>query len=103
VTPSANPTISWKDSNVNNFYYEVQLSQDRTFNADPATATEAVYWNLVHGGESNPLNSWTVPSGFGLEKGQTYYARVRTRVQATPLGPDEPGVSWSPIVSFVVP
>src|SRR5207244_10256923 len=27
VTPSATPTLTWKDSNVNDFYYEVQLSQ----------------------------------------------------------------------------
>lgn len=103
VTPSATPTVSWKNSNVNNFYYEVQISQDRTFNADPATATAAVYWNLIHGGLTNPLNSYTLPAGTTLEKGKTYYARVRQRVQATALGADEPGIGWSQMVSFIVP
>jgi hypothetical protein len=103
VTPSDTPTIEWKDSNVNDFYYEVQLSQDRTFNADPASATAAVYWNLVHGGLSNPLDSWTLPSGVTLEKGKTYYYRVRQRVQATALGADEPGIPWSGTQSFVAP
>jgi hypothetical protein len=95
VTPSATPSLSWKDSNVNDFYYEVQLSQDRTFNADPNTATAAVYWNLIHGGLTNPLNSYMLPAGVTLEKGKTYFWRVRQRVQATALGADEPGIGWT--------
>jgi len=98
VTPSATPTLSWKDSNTSNFYYEVQLSQDRTFNADPATATAAVYWNLVHGGETNPINSFKTPAGLTLEKGKTYYWRVRPRVQG-----DGAPVPWSDAWSFVTP
>jgi len=86
-------TVSWKDQNTQMFYYEVQMSQDRNFNVDPATATAAVYWNLVHGGETNPLDSWTSPA---LEKGKVYFYRVRQRVQATPLGPAEPGIAWGP-------
>jgi hypothetical protein len=103
VTPSATPTLVWKDANVNDFYYEVQLSQDRTFNADPATATAAVYWNLIHGGLTNPLNSYQLPAGVTLEKGKVYYWRVRQRVQATPLGADEPGIGWTATQSFQVP
>lgn len=102
-SPECAATVCWKDSNTSNFYYEVQVSTDRTFNADPATATAAVYWNLVHGGLSNPLNSWSLPSGTSLESGKTYYARVRQRVQATPLGADEPGIGWSTTISFVAP
>jgi hypothetical protein len=101
VTASATPTVSWKDSNTANFYYEVQMSADPTFNVDPNTATAAVFWNLVHGGISNPLNSWTVPSAFPLPKARIYW-RVRQRVQATPLGADEPGVAWTATGSFVV-
>ncbi|MBI4498243.1 MAG: hypothetical protein HY689_10125 [Chloroflexi bacterium] len=101
ATTDTTPTLSWKDSNVNSFYYEVQLSGDPNFNLDPKTATSFVYWNLVHGGETNPLNSWTVPDSAALAKGK-YYWRVRPRVQATPLGPDEPGVAWTAAGSFTV-
>lgn len=102
VTPSATPTLSWKDSNTSNFYYEIQLSQDRTFNVDPATATAAVYWNLIHGGVTDPLNSWKT-AGLTLENGKTYFWRVRQRVQATPNGPDQVGISWTATASFVIP
>lgn len=101
VTTDTTPTLSWKDSNVNNFYYEIQLSGDPAFNQNPATAISFVYHNLIHGGVSNPLNSWTVPDGAALPKGRFYW-RVRQRVQATPLGADEPGVGWSGTARFVV-
>ncbi|MSQ28520.1 MAG: hypothetical protein EXR51_10370 [Dehalococcoidia bacterium] len=29
---------------------------------DPAKATAAVYWNLVHGGASRPANTYAVPT-----------------------------------------
>ncbi|MCX6021067.1 MAG: hypothetical protein NTZ05_04945 [Chloroflexi bacterium] len=103
VTPSATPTLTWRDIRASNFYYEVQLSQDKTFNNDPITATAAVYWNLVHGGVTTPLNSWTVPPGVSLEKGKTYWWRVRQRVQATELGAEELGVGWTAPASFIVP
>ncbi|MCX6020680.1 MAG: hypothetical protein NTZ05_02915, partial [Chloroflexi bacterium] len=82
------------------FYYEVQLSQDSSFNVDPATATAAVYWNLIHGGQTDPLDSWTSPE---LERGQTYFWRVRQRLQATALGLAEPGVAWSAVQTFIAP
>ncbi|MBI4498303.1 MAG: carboxypeptidase regulatory-like domain-containing protein [Chloroflexi bacterium] len=95
---SLTPTLRWSNANTSIFYYEVQLSQDQTFTVDPAAATAAVYWNLVHGGESDPPNSWTVPQGFDLEAGTTYYWRVRPRVQG-----DGTPVDWSQTWSFRTP
>ena len=65
---------------------------------NPATAIASVYWNLVHGGETNPLNSWTVPEGFGLNAQSTYYWRVRPRVQG-----DGTEVAWSTTWTFHTP
>src|SRR5262249_38296449 len=48
VALSAQPTLQWTNANNGIFYYEVQLSPDPAFNTDPATATAAVFWNLVH-------------------------------------------------------
>lgn len=100
-TAPAAPALQWADSNPSTFYYEVEVSGDPTFNTDPATATSFVYWNLIHGGQSDPLNSYRVPSSAALGPG-TYYWRVRPRVQATHLGTGEPGVQWGPATSFVV-
>jgi hypothetical protein len=93
------PSLLWKDSNSAMFYYEVQLSADPNFGQSGAVAP--VYWNLVHGGEANPPNSWTVPDDFALPSG-TYHWRVRQRVQATPLASAEQGIAWSPTQTFVV-
>jgi hypothetical protein len=101
VVGDATPTLRWVDSNPAMFYYEVQLSRDPAFNTDPATATAAVYWNLVHGGLSTPPNSWTVPEAFALTPGP-YHWRARQRVQATPAGASEPGIPWSAPQQFVV-
>src|SRR5207247_6255978 len=85
------PTLSWGQSGSTGiFYYEVQLSKDPKFETDPAKATAPVYWNLVHGGESAPHNSWTVPEGFSLEPNTVYYWRVRPRIQ----GDGTPG-AWA--------
>lgn len=89
--------IRWENSNPNVFYYEVQVSEDPTFNTDPQTTTAAVYWNLVHGGVSNPPNSWTAPEGI-LKPGTTYHYRVRPRVQ----GNGTP-VAWTPSSSLTTP
>lgn len=75
------PSLVWTDPNPSIFYYEVQLSEDPSFNTDPATATSSVYWNLVHAGESQPLRSWTVPVRASLTLGKQYHWRVRPRVQ----------------------
>ncbi|MCX6020397.1 MAG: hypothetical protein NTZ05_01455 [Chloroflexi bacterium] len=80
--------LSWEDNRSDVFYYEIQVSRDPTFETHPGRATAAVFWNLVHGGETSPRNSWAVPEGFRLEPGQTYFWRVRPRIQGdgTPVG-----------------
>ena len=88
------PVLTWTGrSDV--FYYEVQLSKDRFFNTDPATASASVYWALVHGGVSNPANSYVVPPGAPLEDATPYYWRVRPRVQG-----DGKPMDWSQPSSF---
>jgi len=77
------------------FYYEVQLSSDPTFNTDPATASAAVYWVLVHGGMTVPANSYTLPAGASLQPETTYYWRVRPRVQG-----DGVPATWPAASSF---
>lgn len=96
------PTLLWEDSNGQMFYYEIQLSSDANFGAGEDGPIASVYWNLVHGGNAAPPNSWTVPSSSPLQRGVTYYWRVRQRVQATPNGSLEPGVTWGFIESFTV-
>ena len=93
------PSLTWKDANSAMFYYEVQLSADPNFGQSGAVAP--VYWNLVHGGEADPPNSWTVPDDFALPNG-TYHWRVRQRVQATPSASAEQGIAWSTTQTFVV-
>lgn len=94
------PTLQWVDEDQHNFYYEAQLSADPFFRTGPG-APAAVYWLLVHGGLTAPLQSWTVPDSWALPSGR-YYFRVRQRVQATPAGEAEPGIPWSRISTFVV-
>lgn len=93
---SGTPTLKWTNTDLRIFYYEVQLSRDATFNTNPETATASVLWNLVHGGESKPLNSWTVPDSVKLSPGK-YFWRVRPRVQG-----DGQEVAWSETWSFDV-
>ena len=95
VVTLATPTLQWANSRSDVFYYEVQLSKDRTFNTDPATATAMVYWELRHGGATTPPNSYTVPAAFPLEANSTYFWRVRPRVQG-----DGTPVEWSTPVRF---
>ncbi|MCX6024129.1 MAG: hypothetical protein NTZ05_20835, partial [Chloroflexi bacterium] len=79
---STTPTLVWTDANPGIFYYEIQLSSDPLFNTDPFTATAAVYWNLIHGGQTSPQNSWAVPASGRLDANiSRYYWRVRPRVQ----------------------
>lgn len=75
------PSLQWGNSRTDVFYYEVQLSKDATFNTDPNTATAMIYAEYKHGGVTNPLNSYAVPTDFPLEAKTTYYWRVRARVQ----------------------
>ncbi len=92
---SLTPVLKWTGrSDV--FYYEVQLSKDRSFNTDPATASAPVYWALIHGGVSSPVNSYVVPPGAPLKDSTPYYWRVRPRVQG-----DGKPVDWSQPFSFI--
>jgi len=98
---SKTPALLWSDSDAQNFYYEVQLSTDPFFGMGPDGAIASVYWNLVHGGATVPPNSWSVPSNAPLNT-ETYYWRVRQRLQGTPKGDEEPGVPWGVIHDFRV-
>jgi uncharacterized protein YkwD len=94
--PSSGPvTLQWSHNDSSLFYYEVQVSGDRRFDTNPASATSFVWWNLIHGGQSSPINSWQTPP---LTEGTTYFWRVRPRVQG-----DGAAVSWSPTWSFTTP
>ena len=90
------PTIIWSDADPNVFYYEVQLSADQQFRTG-ADAVASVYWNLVHGGESVPAHSWTVPLGFELPP-VPHFWRVRPRIQG-----DGAPLPWTSAFSFSVP
>lgn len=92
---STTPLLEWSDADPKVFYFEVQLSHDPEFITDPAQATSAVFWELVHGGLTKPLNSYQVRREFPLEPGWTYYWRVRPRVQG-----DGAPVGWGPTFSF---
>ncbi|MCX6024302.1 MAG: hypothetical protein NTZ05_21760 [Chloroflexi bacterium] len=88
------PVLRWRNANERLFYYEVQVSRDPAFQTDPALATAAVYWNLVHGGVTDPLLSWTVPRDAPLDAGAVYYWRVRPRVQGDGT-PVDWGAAWT--------
>ena len=96
----ATPTLRWLNTNPSEFYYELQLSADSQFRTG-SDSRASVYWVLVHGGVSQPANSWTVPDEYRLAPG-TYYMRIRQRVQATPAGPVEQGIPWSTPFQFSV-
>ena len=88
--------IQWTNGDTDVFYYEVQASRDPKFETDPTKAIASVYWNLVHGGETKPNNSWQVPAGFELEEGVNW-VRIRPRIQG-----DGTPVDWSQPQSFNV-
>lgn len=92
---SLTPTLRWGNQRSDVYYYEVQVSKDAAFNTDPATATAMVYWELRHGGVTDPPNSYAVPAGFPLEINTRYFWRVRPRVQG-----DGTPVAWTPAFDF---
>ncbi len=98
TAPALTPALSWANSNPAVFYYEVQVSKDRSFNTAPATATAMVYGALVHGGATAPANTYNIPAAFPLERGINYHWRVRPRIQGdgTPL-------AWPSTWSFQSP
>ncbi|MCX6022945.1 MAG: hypothetical protein NTZ05_14685 [Chloroflexi bacterium] len=89
---AATARLAWDNTASDVFYYEVQVSLDPSFETEPVRATAAVWWNLVHGGQSAPLNSWQTPP---LDPGRTYYWRVRPRIQG-----DGVPLAWGPIWRF---
>lgn len=89
------PTLQWSSSRADVFYFEVQVSKDPTFNTNPATATATVYSALLHGGITNPPNSYAVPASAPLEDRTRYHWRVRPRVQG-----DGRPVAWPAAASF---
>lgn len=95
---SLTPTLQWSNTDRRIFYYEVQVSKDPTFNTDPATASAMVYWELRHGGVTQPLNSYTIPAAFPLEAATAYQWRVRPRVQG-----DGSPVEWTNARRFRTP
>ncbi|GEM_PF-2267567 len=90
--------LIWDNAERNVFYYEVQVSKDPSFNTDPNTAIASVYWNLIHGGQTMPRNSYTIPTNAPLELDSTYYWHVRPRVQG-----DGAPVAWSSTWMFRTP
>lgn len=98
IVNTLTPTLRWNNDNTAIFYYEVQLSKDRTFNQDPKTATASVQHMYIHGAETTPVNSYHVPDAYKLDSNSTYFWRVRPRV-----GDEGPGVEWSNIWSFKTP
>ena len=86
------PALVWANADNEVFYYEVQVSKDPEYGANAF-----LYWELRHGGVTNPPNSYTIPSQFPLEQQTTYYWRVRPRIQG-----DGAPVSWSSSNSFSV-
>ena len=80
LTSSAPIALQWDNVATDIFYYEVQVSGDPNFNTDPSTATSSVWQNLVHGGVTNPLNSWTTPE---LQPSTTYYGGCGRGCRAT--------------------
>lgn len=92
------PQLRWANSQAGVFYYEVQLSKDATFVTDAARATAMVYGALVHGGVTDPPNTYTVSARSPLEPATDYYWRVRPRIQG-----DGTPTAWTPAFPFRTP
>ena len=90
---SLTPKLQWDNANTAVFYYEVQVSKDPEFGPNAF-----LYWELVHGGASTPVNSYGVSPKFPLEPATTYYWRVRPRVQG-----DGKPLPWSTSFDFTTP
>ncbi|MCX6024388.1 MAG: hypothetical protein NTZ05_22200 [Chloroflexi bacterium] len=78
------PTLTWSTSDPNLWYFEIQVSTDPNFETRPEKAVAAVYWELKHGDPGLPNVtpfSYTIPENAPLQVGQTYYWRVRPRIQ----------------------
>ena len=90
ILATSSQLLRWQNTDSDVFYYEIQVSTDPNFGEQGAVA--AVWANLIHGGVSNPTNSWqTLP----LAEKTTYYWRVRPRIQ----GDGTPTI-WDKVWSF---
>ena len=89
---TTSPTLSWSNADREVFYYEVQVSRDPEFGPGAF-----LYWELRHGGVTTPPNSYAIPAQYLLERGTTYYWRVRPRIQG-----DGSPVAWTPNARFQV-
>ena len=96
VFPASGETVTtdpkvlhWRSDNRTIFMYQVQVSPDPAFGAQGPIAP--VWNNIVHGGRSLPLNSWTTPR---LRPTTTYHWRVR------PWAPGENTTAWSDTWTF---
>ncbi len=87
------PILRWADNDANIFYYEVQVSKDPQFGNNAF-----LYWELRHGGITQPTNSYTIPAAYPLEADTVYYWRVRPRVQG-----DGIPVAWTQPAAFRTP
>lgn len=90
------PTLEFASTDNDLFYYEVQVSSDRTFASTPGSPQ--LWWELIHAALSTPANSYVIPQQFPLAAAKTYFWRVRPRVQ----GDGDPA-AWSATFSFKTP
>ena len=90
---SLTPALTWSNSDPRVFYYEVQMSKDPQFGNQAF-----LYWELLHAGVSQPLNTYQVPAKFPLEAATTYHWRVRPRIQG-----DGVPLTWGPTWTFSTP
>src|SRR5579885_3366850 len=90
---SLQPVLTWRAQDPAVWYVEVQVSKDPAFSNGPGSPP--LYWELRHGGVTNPPNSYAIPAARPLEPGAIYYWRVRPRIQ----GGGDP-MPWSPANRF---
>ena len=90
------PRLRWDNPDPRVFYYEVQVSKDPSFNMGVVKQAAPLYWELIHGGQTDPLNSYQVRDQFALEPAAKYYWRVRPRVQG-----DGKPLAWSRNFTFL--
>lgn len=97
IVATRTPSLQWSSDRSDVFYYELQLSRDPEFGEGLLGAWRPIYWVLVHGGLTDPPNSYTLPPTGALEDNTQYYWRMRPRVQ----GDGQP-VGWSFTFHFQV-
>lgn len=80
------PTLIWANENKHIFLYEIQIGRGKN---------AVLYHETVHGGLSQPLNSYTIPKNQPLEDDYFYFWRVRPKV-----GEGGTPVEWSETFVF---